>query len=204
MTTMSRHRTVVAAASLATMLAVLATMPVAAVDGVATLGSPPPDEQATTDAAPADPMDAMLEFAACMRENGVDMQDPQAAGGGMMMVIEADVDGDGDIRPDGAFMAAEETCRGHLEAVESDADPVRDAELMEGLLAYAECMRSQGIDMPDPVVSGGRIQIGAGPDEARIDADVFDPFSEGYAAAEEACRDVSPFAGLGDFSIGAP
>ena len=35
-----------------------------------------------------DPMDAMLDYAACMREHGVDMPDPRAGGGGLVMEFE--------------------------------------------------------------------------------------------------------------------
>lgn len=50
----------------------------------------------------------------------------------------------------------------------------------DALLAFARCMREQGIDMPDPG-AGGFI-------EARPD-DPVDPFSEEFQKAQEACRE---------------
>jgi hypothetical protein len=58
--------------------------------------------------------------------------------------------------------AAEEDCQPLLEAAESDevVDPEQEAERREQMLAYAECMREHGIDMPDPVVDDdGRAQM---------------------------------------------
>jgi hypothetical protein len=202
MITLSHQRNLVASAALPALLVGLMSAPMAAADGVATLGSPAPAEQEVAGAASDDPMDAMLEFAACMRDNGVDMADPQpAGGGGMMMAVEGTADSDGGL--DDAFMLAEEACRGHLEAMTSASDPVRDAEIMEQLVGYAECMRDQGIDMADPVMSGGSIRIGAGPNDASGGSGP-DPFSDEYLAAEEACRDISPFGGLGDFTGSTP
>lgn len=41
-------------------------------------------------------------------------------------------------------------------------DPAGDAEPGEALLRYTECMREQGVDMPDPVQDGGDVFLGAG------------------------------------------
>jgi hypothetical protein len=187
----------VAAATLATITA-FAASPVFAADGVATLGSPPPEEeQGSAPAVDVDPMDAMLDFAACMREQGVDMPDPQGMGGSFMVTMEvtseADI-GDPGAFMDDTFMVAEEACREHLGAMAPAGDPGLDAEIMEGLLAHATCMREQGIDMPDPVMDGGVISIGPmdGPGDTGIDY-----FSDEYMAAEEACRGVMPFESLG-------
>jgi len=166
---------------------------VAAAAEVATLRSPSPD-QGVVDETPLpvsdDPMDAMLDFAACMRENGVDMPDPQA-GGGMILIEAGTIDGTSppSFEADDQFLLAEEACRSQLVALSApDGDPELDAEMMEGLLAYAECMRDNGVDMPDPEMSGGMISITIG-----TDGPGSDPFSEEYQAAEEACRGIDPF-----------
>jgi len=200
MTRMPHRRSLglaVAAAMLATITA-FAASPVFAADGVATLGSPSPEEdQSSASTADVDPMDAMLDFAACMREQGVNMPDPRSMGGDFVVTMEVSVDGDIDdprAFMDDTFMAAEEACREHLGAMAPAGDPGLDAEIMEGLLAHAACMRDQGIDMPDPVMDGGLISIGPmdGPGDTGIDY-----FSDEYMAAEEACRDVMPFGDLG-------
>lgn len=164
----------------------------AADDGVATLGSPAPDASAPPpDQGAGDPMDAMLDFAACMREHGIDMPDPQPVDGGGAIVVQYGVGepgsaSAGDIE---AFTAAEEACRVHMEAFERPpADPERDAELMESMLAYVACMREQGIEMADPIVEGGGVRI-----EGRAEGAAADEGSERFQLAAEACRDVHPF-----------
>ena len=193
------------------MLAVLAAFsaaPALAADGVATLGSPPPEEGAgSAPTPPQDPMDGLLDFAACMREHGVEMPDPQMSGDGVLMVFEATSSVDIDDPPgimtmDEDFMAAEEACREHLGTMGPAGDPVLDAEVMEGMLAYADCMRQHGIEMPDPQMVDGGFMIGSPGSGA--DSQDIDPFSEGFQAAEEACRDVMPFEDLGAPSAAAP
>lgn len=51
----------------------------------------------------------------------------------------------------------------------SRPDPVKD---QENFLKYAQCMRDQGIDMPDPKMDGGGISmmIPQGTDKAKVDA----------------------------------
>ncbi len=179
-------------AVLAVLAVAFAAGPILGSEGVATLGSPPPEEDLDPAlVTPADPMDGMLDYAACMREHGIDMPDPQAGGGSFVMEFEGPADAD--IDPGAItsiedimgsdFVAADEACSYHLGAMDSDHDPALDAELMEQMLAHAECMRENGIDMDDPDVSGGAIAV-------VMD---IDSFSDEYMAAEEACRDVSPF-----------
>ena len=57
--------------------------------------------------------------------------------------------------------AAEEDCQQLLDAAEGD-DVVgqQQAGRLEQMLAYAECIREQGFDMPDPVVDDdGRAEM---------------------------------------------
>lgn len=151
---------------------------------VASLGTG--EEPVTTDpqsTAPKDPEEAMLAFTECMREHGVEMSDPEVAkggGGGVIQRLEgADPDSDG-------FAAAQEACEPLMEDAVGDIelDPEQEAEMREQLLAYAECMRDHGVDMPDPVFDqGGRVEIGPG-DEVGGDMS-----SDEFEAANEACRD---------------
>jgi hypothetical protein len=147
-------------------------------------------------------MDALLDFAACMREHGVDMPDPQPAGGGGA-AFTIRVGGDDASSPlapdDDTFLEAEAACRGHLEALDApDQDPQREAELVDAFLEFAECMRENGVDMPDPIVGGGNIRIRISGDDQALD-----PFSTEFQAAREACQDVDPLDGSGILSSGA-
>jgi hypothetical protein len=128
---------------------------------VASLGTGPdaPSGSDVTDSsAPTDPEEAQLAFAECMREHGIDVPDP-GAGGGIRVV--------GDAAEQEEMEAAMEACEPLLEnAREAIArDPEQEAELREQMLEFTDCMREQGIDMPDPVFSddgGFTVQAGAG------------------------------------------
>jgi hypothetical protein len=84
--------------------------------------------------------EAMLEFAQCMREHGIDMPDP--------------VNGRIDLRTTPAdekkLEQAQEACQDILEGVAPPLDEEQQAEMQEAMLAFARCMREHGIDMPDP------------------------------------------------------
>jgi hypothetical protein len=129
--------------------------------------------------------EARLDFSRCMRENGVDMPDPQpGAGGGMVMRGGPG----GDFDPGSSeFRAAEEECRKHLEGVEPpEMDPARQEEFQEAALAFARCMRGEGIDMPDPQVDGGRMRMRIGPGSG------FDRDDPALQAAHEKCQGELP------------
>jgi hypothetical protein len=79
-----------------------------------------------------------------------------------------------------------------------DPNATMDPELADQLLEFAQCMRDEGIDFPDPQFSGGgvTVQIG-GPD-----GDGIDPSSEAFQAAQEACGELLPGGGPGQFRSG--
>ncbi|MFL1381272.1 hypothetical protein [Nocardiopsis protaetiae] len=98
--------------------------------------------------------EAMVDFAACMRENGIDMPDPE--GEGMISLPAVDPD-------DEEYLAALEACEDIL-PVDENA-PSEEELFQEGLL-MAECMRAEGFDMPDPERGQGiAIPIEPGDDE---------------------------------------
>jgi hypothetical protein len=127
--------------------------------------------------------DAMLAYAQCMRDEGVDMPDPKPGERGIQ--LRAPGGSEAKVR------AADEACREHLEKIDPpDISEEDQAEFRESALAHAQCMRDHGIDMPDPTFSadGGaqmRIRRGSG----------IDPESAKFREAEEACRDELPDGG---------
>lgn len=145
----------------------------------------------TTAAAPTDPEEAMLAFTQCMRDQGVDMADPE-------------MDADGNLRlarPEGVdegnrdeVRAAREECGPLLDDVVQRFDNVDRTELQDNLLAYAQCMRDNGYeDMPDPDVSAfGPGARGSGGDGPLSGIDRSDP---AFQAADQVCREL--FEGFG-------
>lgn len=172
---MKRYRT--AALPLLTLpLVLLLATPVAA--QVATLASPDPDAQATE--APSEAIDdeqAILDLVACLRDNGLDIPDPQFGPEGVGFA-DPDVARSIDLTSD-TFIDAMEACEGHLAAVQPEVDPEQQAEQIEQQLVLAECMRREGIEgFPDPdPITGFTFR----------DMALIDPFDRDFQAAFGVC-----------------
>jgi hypothetical protein len=140
------------------------------------------DEPAAADRR-SEARDAMLAYAKCMRDNGVDMPDPQFDGGRVMQR------GPDEKVPREKLHKAEEACREHMEKVEPpELSDEQQQEMKDAALAHARCMREQGIEnFPDPTFDedgGAQIRIGPGTG--------LDPEDPDFQAAEEACREELP------------
>ena len=104
--------------------------------------------KATTAASPTgsvDPQEQGRKFAQCMRDHGVDMPDPDPDGGGGLKMLS------GKAADKQKISKALESCRtttGFKDAVQPKADQV------DTLRQLAQCMRANGVDMPDPNPDG--------------------------------------------------
>jgi predicted small secreted protein len=118
-----------------------------------------------------------VRFAQCMRENGVDMADPEP-GKGIQLKVGPDT-------PQETVQAALEACRefNPQENGSAKPDPKREAAIRE----FAQCMRDNGVEAfpdPEPGSPGIRItgEVGQDPD---------------FQTAQQACQDVLAAAGIG-------
>lgn len=101
------------------------------------------------DEEPIDPDEAMLRFTECMREQGIDMGDPDDNGA---LII-----GPGDNDPE-QMEAAEKVCGRYLEAAMPDDTAMQiPEEDKQKMLDLAACMRDRGYDFPDPTFDGGQV-----------------------------------------------
>ena len=140
--------------------------------------------------------DAMVSYAACMREHGVDMPDPQfsddGSGGGMTFSVPigaSDAGGGpgmatGGGPADPTFKSAAEACQPIMdEATQNMPKPSaeEEAKMRDDALKFAQCMRDHGVDMPDPTfdgTGGGPVIIqGSSTERAPIDTDKFNEAS---------------------------
>jgi hypothetical protein len=176
---------------------------VASLDGGSTTTSPDGEEQTTETS--VDPQEAMLAYTECMREEGIDMPDPQFSEdgeGGMVITREADSGEDQGpmFDPESEeFQAAQDKCGSIMdEAIGSiEIDPEQQAEMREQMLEYAQCMRDQGIDFPDPEFSdNGRVTMGMGGGEGA------EPPSDAEMEAMDAANEVCAQEG-GPIAMGA-
>jgi uncharacterized protein YceK len=126
--------------------------------------------------ASADKDEQGRKFAACMRQNGVDMPDPDPNGNGAAVK---------------ALTGADQTkVKKALEACRSFA-PARDAKALspedqDRMRQFTACMRENGVDIPDPDFSGKGAQ-----NLARN----FKPDDPKFKKAYEACRSKFPMLG---------
>jgi hypothetical protein len=113
-------------------------------DAAGASSSPSGDEEADLD-----PEDAMLKFAQCMREHGVDMPDPTPGGG-------VQVDGRGLSQDE--MEAAQSACQKWMDMAEpEDGGQELSEEEKQSFLDMAACMRERGYNFPDPTFDGGRV-----------------------------------------------
>ena len=196
-------RTALRAMPIAVALTLAVTVGAAA--QVASLVSPdetPAPDAVTSEALlePADRDEALLAFAQCMRDNGIDMDDPTFSdgGGGRALGLgrgggERPLDQYGD-----DFTVAREACGDILAAAAPEIDPEAEQERLEEQLLLSQCIRDNGYpEYPDPVIGAdGRLQRSGGQD---LQAIGIDPRSEEFRALIDSCRDEL---GLEDFGPG--
>ncbi|GAA3567718.1 hypothetical protein GCM10022419_055670 [Nonomuraea rosea] len=125
-------------------------------------------KQASAGAQPsADSQEKALKYAQCMRENGIDMPDPDSSGK-MAMTFDA---------PEDKVKAAQAACKQY--APDGQQRVRNDPKMAENLRKLAQCMRDNGVESyPDP--EGGMMRITK---EAGEDPD--------FKAAEEKCQKQS-------------
>ena len=154
--------------------------------GVAACGAESPSS-ASSSGREAQMRRALLDYARCMREHGVDMPDPQFSSDGGGATIRQRGPGP-DLAPE-ERQAAEEACK-HFRA-QIKPPNLSDAEKEENkkaALANSRCMREHGIsNFPDPQFDengGAMIKLRGGGE--------LDPDSPKFKAAEKACRSTLP------------
>jgi hypothetical protein len=118
---------------------------------VASLGTTATDDSVTATATPADSQEALLAYASCMRDNGVDMEDPTFDADGNMTGGGFGPDSGIDPRSD-EFQTAQEACGDLIEGVDIGGGPGggldRDA-IQTAMNDYTACLRDQGLDVDD-------------------------------------------------------
>jgi hypothetical protein len=168
------------------LLVLLLGVTTVAVGQVATLRTPDPEAESTeAPAAEVDGQDAILAFVACLRENGIDVPDPQFGAEGTRFGLDPEALARIDLMSR-EFLDAMEACQDLLAALQPELDPAQVAEQNEQLLAFAECMRAEGIDFPDPDPVRGYTFASMRGDDGEL---LIDPFSVDFLSASTACVD---------------
>jgi len=145
--------------------------------------------------------DAMLEFAECMREHGIDMPDPEFdEGGGAMRIGSGPGSADEGGPSQEEFEAADEACSPIMEDVRPDIQltPEEQAELQDEMVAVAQCMRDKGWNMPDPEVGeGGEVRVQVEPGDETSGRAPSPENQEAHMEDMEACQEELGIEGRG-------
>ena len=154
----------------------------------------------------ADTEAQLLAFSACMRDQGLDFDDPT-------------VDSDGNIQLQGrrqggggqggggqggneGFPEAFQVCGDLLDSLDLGFRDRDNTGQQDAFLEFAECMRGEGIQIQDPDFSAGG-GPGGGPGGGGIFGDL-DPNDPSFEAALETCGDILGNLGGGGRGPGGP
>jgi hypothetical protein len=117
--------------------------PSTALPGATDAATPRPSASSTVD-----PRDAMLQYARCMRENGVDVPDP----------VDGNLTVDGRGLTEEQMRAAESACAKWQQLAEpEDGGRELSEDEKQAFLDQAQCMRDRGWNVSDPEFDGGRV-----------------------------------------------
>ena len=153
----------------------------------------------------------LLAYAKCMRDNGVDFPDPQFDSNGRPQFTRRSTPGQGqgqggnfaDLRNSPTFAKARTACQSKQPdfAGQFQRTPAEQATARKNLLKFAKCMRSKGVDFPDPTFdANGRPEFnrdgapGGAVGQLRNDPTARTAFS--------ACQKVAGGTGRGGFGFG--
>ena len=131
--------------------------------------------------------EGVLDFAQCMREEGINFPDPTFDIDGNPQFDTLEIENEEEF--ESAFENCEDILRNALPE-QFDLDPEVEAALVDASLEFSQCMRDQGIDFPDP--KPGEFGF-----FAFRDADI-DFTSEAVQNAFEICQPENPLEDLDD------
>ena len=131
--------------------------------------------------------EGVLDFAQCMREEGINFPDPTFDIDGNPQFDNLEIENEEEF--ESAFENCEDILRNALPE-QFDLDPEVEAALVDASLEFSQCMREQGIDFPDP--KPGEFGF-----FAFRDADI-DFTSEAVQNAFEICQPEHPLEDLDD------
>lgn len=133
---------------------------------------------------------ARLDLAKCFRAHGVNVPDPSsgggpAGGGGIFRTLHN--------YPQAQVQSARTACQQYIAQAfpRLNLSPAQRAQAQQQAVKYAQCMRSHGIDIPDPTSnSGGGLGIGRA-------LRSIDRNSPAFKTANTACASLRPRFGRG-------
>ena len=138
---------------------------------------------------------ALFAFTECLRDEGMEVEDPEIGSDGQIHLPRPDSLTEEDRE---VFRIARESCSEHLDGVTLGFADRDTTEFQDLALEYAACMRDNGFDMPDPDLTGFQPGSGGGSGGGGgIFGGLEDRNDPTFIAADEICRPI-----FGDLAIG--
>jgi hypothetical protein len=159
---------------------------IASIEDVVTTATPAAPDTVLTEQEAAE--QAFLEFAQCMRDNGVDMADPTVDADGNVIPARPNFEGGEDSFDREAVRDARDICGDSIEGLALGFQERSTTEFADQALAYAQCMRDNGVDMPDPDLSAES----SGPGRGLFGGAEIDREDPAFEAANQVCQEEIP------------
>jgi hypothetical protein len=159
-------------------------------DGLATLENTTPQAVSGTGDAARDAEESVLALTECLRDNGVNIPDPEFDDQGNFRLRSLmDLGEAAELIDPGDMEAAFEACSHHLDGVAQIIAGIDRTAIEDRLYEFAACMREEGYDMPDPDFSTMSPGMGTGGEDmaAMGPFGEIDPDDPAFRAASEAC-----------------
>ena len=111
------------------------------------------DAAAATTTTPIDAEEAAQQFVACVREEGIDVADPEVGQDGAVDLRSIFESADIDPRSD-EFRDVQDACGDLLADAALGRNDDQQAERQESMLAFSACLRGEGLEVSDLAAGG--------------------------------------------------
>lgn len=165
-------------------------------EGVASLEEGTTAAEPSDDATgPADTEEDLLAYTACLRDQGLDVADPEVDADGNLVLGGGGGAGggpgaDGELPSPEDFEAAQEVCGEPPAGVTGALDELQSPEVQDALLAFTQCLRDRGYDVEDiqpgegPGPGGGNPLGDLDPEDPEVAADLDECQTEAFNGVE--------------------
>ncbi|MHB8235371.1 MAG: hypothetical protein ACYDHT_12030, partial [Solirubrobacteraceae bacterium] len=124
----------------------------------------------------------LVKFAKCMREHGMNVATPSGSSG------EIRITGSAKAGNPEQLEAAQNACKRYQPSPpKQNLSPAEKAARADAALKFAQCMRSHGVDVPNPETGGGFVKI-----RAKRGAGGLNFSAPKFQAAQKACQGLLP------------
>jgi hypothetical protein len=140
--------------------------------------------------AKANAQDRWVQYAACLRDHGVDGVEAVAGAQGGVRIGSPNSTAAERAAIEAKVKIADRSCGRILHPQQSTVSAAEEARFRDGMAAFARCMRDHGVEMPDPKI----VRVSGGFDVSFPAAagGVPPELTKAWRAAQPACQRLNP------------